>query len=61
MPANAQEVNSLRIVVRPHLNRDAAEILAKDIEMACEYLEEHGGNATPPKLHDLHKVSPGKC
>ncbi|WP_220718439.1 glutamate decarboxylase [Agarivorans litoreus] len=61
MPANAQEVNSLRIVVRPHLNRDAAEILARDIEMACEYLEEHGGNATPPKLHNTHKVSPSKC
>ncbi|PKF61574.1 glutamate decarboxylase [Psychromonas sp. psych-6C06] len=61
MPANAQQVNSLRIVVRPHLNKDAAEILVRDIEMACEYLEEHGGNATPPKLHDLHKVSSGKC
>lgn len=61
MPANAQEVNSLRIVVRPHLNRDAAEILVRDIEMACAFLEEHGGNATPPKLHDLHKVSSGKC
>ncbi|MEZ9874768.1 glutamate decarboxylase [Vibrio breoganii] len=61
MPANAQQVNSLRIVVRPHLNRDAAEILVGDIERACEFLEEHGGNATPPKLHDLHKVSSGKC
>ncbi|MGS0693301.1 glutamate decarboxylase [Shewanella sp. 0m-4] len=61
MPADAQEVNSLRIVVRPHLNRDSAEILARDIEMACEYLEEHGGNATAPVLHDLHKVSSGKC
>lgn len=61
MPPNAQEVNSLRIVVRPHLNRDAAEILAKDIESACEFLEIHGGNATPPKLHDPHKSSPAKC
>ena len=61
MPPNAQEVNSLRIVVRPHLNRDAAEILANDIERACEFLEIHGGNATPPELHDSHKTSPAKC
>lgn len=61
MPPNAQEVISLRIVVRPHLNRDAAEILAKDIEAACEFLEIHGGNATPPELHDPHKHSPAKC
>jgi glutamate decarboxylase len=61
MPPNAQEVNSLRIVVRPHLNRDAAEILASDIERACEFLEIHGGNATPPELHDSYKTSPARC
>ena len=44
-----QEINSLRIVVRPHLNRRVVEILAEDIERACEYLEVQGGNATPPK------------
>jgi glutamate decarboxylase len=44
MPPNVQEINSLRIVVRPHLNRDVSQILASDIEEACEYLEEHGGN-----------------
>ena len=60
MPPDAQEINSLRIVVRPHLNRDVTEILANDIEEACEYLEQHGGTATPPKLHDVHKTSP-KC
>jgi glutamate decarboxylase len=27
MPPDAQEVNSLRIVVRPHLNRNVVEIL----------------------------------
>jgi glutamate decarboxylase len=33
------------------------EILACDIEAACEYLEQHGGTATAPKLHDAHKTS----
>jgi len=61
MPANAQEVNSLRIVVRPHINRNVAELLADDIERACEFLEVHGGNATPPELHAGHKSSPAKC
>jgi glutamate decarboxylase len=61
MPPDAQQVNSLRIVVRPHLNRTVIEILADDIERACEYLEVHGGNATPPKLHESHKTSVAKC
>ena len=60
MPPDAQEINSLRIVVRPHLNQDVTEILARDIEAACEYLEHHGGTAAPPKLHDPHKTS-AKC
>jgi hypothetical protein len=54
------QLNSLRIVVRPHLNREVTEILACDIEAACEYLEQHGGTATPPKLHEAHKTS-AKC
>jgi glutamate decarboxylase len=58
MPPDAQEVNSLRIVVRPHLNSKVASILADGIERACDFLEKHGGNATPPKLHDPHKSSP---
>lgn len=61
MPANAQTVNSLRIVVRPHLNRDAINILIDDINMACEFLAEHGGNATAPELHNRHNVSAAKC
>src|SRR5215468_9651199 len=61
MPPDAQEVNSLRIVVRPHLNSKVVTILADDIERACDFLEKHGGNATPPKLHDVHKSSPAKC
>lgn len=61
MPPDAQEVNSLRIVVRPHLNRHVAEILADDIERACDFLEKHGGNATPPKLHEAIKTSVAKC
>ncbi len=61
MPADAQEVNSLRIVVRPHLNRNVAKLLADDIERACEFLEEHGGTATPPQLHATHHASVAKC
>ncbi|MEJ2198791.1 MAG: pyridoxal-dependent decarboxylase [Desulfuromonadales bacterium] len=61
MPPNAQEINSLRIVVRPHMNTNVAELLAADIESACEFLEEHGGTATPPELHDVHHNSPAKC
>jgi len=61
MPPNAEEVSSLRIVVRPHMNRNVAELLADDIERACDFLEEHGGNATPPKLHPAHHASPAKC
>jgi glutamate decarboxylase len=61
MPPDAQEVNSLRIVVRPHLNRNVAQILADDIERACDFLEKHGGNAKPPKLHEAIKTSVTKC
>jgi glutamate decarboxylase len=61
MPPDAQKINSLRIVVRPHLNRNVAELLADDIERACDFLEKHGGNATPPKLHEAHKTSVAKC
>ena len=57
MPPDAQEINSLRIVMRPHLNQDVTEILARDIEAACDYLEQHGGSATPPVLHAAHKTS----
>lgn len=58
MPADAQSVQTLRIVVRPHLNRTMAEELAEDIIATCKWLDEHGGNATPPKLHTEHKVTP---
>jgi glutamate decarboxylase len=61
MPPDAQEVTSLRIVVRPHLNSTVASMLADDIEHACDFLEKHGGNATPPELHDVHTSSPAKC
>ena len=60
MPPDAQEINSLRIVVRPHLNRDISEILANDVEEPCQYFDEHGGTATRPKLHEAHKLS-AKC
>lgn len=61
MPANAQMINSLRIVVRPHLNRNVIEGLAKDIIKACDWLKQHGGTAIAPTLHDQHKTSPTKC
>ncbi|CAH0530440.1 glutamate decarboxylase [Vibrio hippocampi] len=60
MPPNAESVVSLRIVVRPHLNRTAINDLAEDIIAACDYLEQHGGTATPPALHGHHKHS-HKC
>ncbi len=61
MPANAEAVRSLSVVVRPHLNRNVIEGLADDIINACKWLESHGGTATPPQLHDTHKTSPAKC
>lgn len=57
MPPDAEDVRSLRVVVRPHLNRDCVEVLADDLERAIAYLEQHGGNATPPQLHQAHKRS----
>ncbi|AMG88892.1 glutamate decarboxylase [Bordetella bronchiseptica] len=61
MPPDAESVRSLRVVVRPHINRNVALLLAEDIVKACKYLEQHGGTATPPALHDTHKSSPAKC
>jgi glutamate decarboxylase len=61
MPPDAQEVRSLRVVVRPHLNRNVIGILADDIIKACHYLEERGGTATPPQLHDPQKTTATKC
>ena len=58
MPPNAESVNSLRIVVRPHLNRSVVDELAQDVIEACDYLKEHGGTATPPQLH---KHTAPKC
>ncbi|RJG07234.1 glutamate decarboxylase [Noviherbaspirillum cavernae] len=63
MPANAESVNSLRVVVRPHLNHDVVGMLADDILKACAYLEEHGGTARPPALHEHahYNTTPAKC
>ena len=60
MPPNAESVNSLRVVVRPHLNRNVINNLAEDIIKTCKYLQEHGGTATPPALHTHAKAAP-KC
>jgi glutamate decarboxylase len=61
MPANAQEVKSLRVVVRPHLNRNVIEMLTDDILKACAHLDRHGGTATAPELHDHARRSAAKC
>jgi glutamate decarboxylase len=61
MPPDAQDVRSLRVVVRPHMNRNVVDLLADDIVKACQWLETHGGNATPPQLHDASKVTETKC
>jgi glutamate decarboxylase len=63
MPADAQEIMSLRIVLRPHINHNVAQELAQDVISSCKYLEEHGGSATAPKLHAhaKEKSSPTKC
>ncbi|MEX3947572.1 glutamate decarboxylase [Paraburkholderia sp. EG287B] len=63
MPPNAEEVKSLRVVVRPHINHNVAQMLARDIVNACKYLETHGGSATAPKLHQHlpENRSPAKC
>ncbi|SAL81943.1 decarboxylase [Caballeronia choica] len=63
MPPNAEEVTSLRVVVRPHINRTVAELLGRDIVEACKFLQTHGGNATPPALHAhaSEKTTPTKC
>ena len=60
MPPNAESVNSLRIVVRPHLNRTVVDKLAREVIEACDYLKEHGGTATPPALHGHANHAP-KC
>ena len=60
MPPDAQEVRSLRVVVRPHLNLTVIDTLANDIIGACQFLEKHGGTATAPQLH-AHDRSAPKC
>jgi glutamate decarboxylase len=41
-------VTSLRVVLRPHIGRNAAKQLVGEIVDACKILEKYGGNATPP-------------
>jgi glutamate decarboxylase len=52
-----------RVVVRPHINRNVAELLAGDITSASKYLEKNGGNAPPPTLqaHPSGTAAPTKC
>jgi glutamate decarboxylase len=60
MPPNAEEVRSLRIVVRPHLNRNVVDMLAKDIVDACDFLKRFGGHVLPPHLHPASRTTT-KC
>jgi glutamate decarboxylase len=57
MPPNAETVTSLRIVVRPHLNRNVVDQLADDIISSCQYLDRHGGTATAPHLRAKQKTA----
>ncbi|MGK0545068.1 glutamate decarboxylase [Halomonas cupida] len=61
MPPNAETVTSLRIVVRPHLNRNVIKGLARDIITACDWLKAHGGTSVAPTLHDHTKTAISKC
>jgi glutamate decarboxylase len=62
MPPNAETVTSLRVVVRPHLNRNVVDMLADDILNACKYLEQNGGTAKPPATHHhASKTATVKC
>ena len=52
LPANAQEIAMMRIVVREHLSRDMVEILFEDIQKAIKALEtgeKTTGNGSPPR------------
>jgi glutamate decarboxylase len=60
MPPDAEDVFSLRIVVRPHLNRNVVDQLGDDILKACKYLDKYGGTATPPQRHAAAKTDT-KC
>lgn len=60
MPPNAEEVRSLRVVVRPHLNCNVVDMLANDIISSCKFLEKFGGHIHPPHLHAASKVTT-KC
>ncbi len=45
MPANAEEVDVLRIVVRENFSRDMAQMVASDIKEACKECEEESKKA----------------
>jgi hypothetical protein len=50
MPPDVQVVDSLRVIALPHINGDVSEILGNEVEEFFDYLEQHGGTATPLKL-----------
>lgn len=55
MPANAENISLLRIVVREHFSRDMADILFQDVENACSFLET---GAPPTKSNGKEKHRP---
>ena len=56
MPAHAQDIAVMRIVVREHFSRDMADILYRDIMQACEYLENKKSNQTKTSQATKHPI-----
>ena len=54
-----REINSLRIVVRPHLNQDVTEILAPRYPIGLRIPMSSTGVCNPPKLHAAQGFSLG--
>ena len=62
MPPDAQEIRTLRIVVRPHLNRNLIEDTRRRHRTGLRLSREAWRQTLPPpQLHDSHKTSVAKC
>lgn len=57
LPPNADKVAIMRVVVKENFSRDMADILARDIDNACIFLEKQAKSLTPmpPKEGDRHR------
>ncbi len=45
MPPDVQSFNSVRIVIRPHINQNTVDNLVSNIVSACDFLGKHGGKS----------------